>query len=264
MTSRDGHRNPIGRPAGDTTVSPDERTAVGKLTGAGRRSLTRIAALGLAVLGPALLLTACTADEEPEATPTPSSVVVQPGGPGEPNTTIAPEDYEGAPDGAPFTKADATFLTDMVWHHDQAIQMSVLAPARAESDQLKTFAERIDVVQASEIDLMTSWLEENDYPVPLTAKGGDGSGPRAPGHGHDGAMPGMLTDAEMGALEDASGAEFDRLYLEGMIRHHEGALTMCKEVAAEGSQERVLELANNIAADQAAEIDRLRQMLDAL
>ncbi|MCP2267417.1 Uncharacterized conserved protein, DUF305 family [Promicromonospora thailandica] len=225
----------------------------------------RTAAIGLVVLVPTLALSACSPDEEPETVSTPSSVVVQPGKPGEPAKTVAPEDYEGAPEQAPFSRADAEFLSDMIWHHDQAIEMSVLAPERAASEQLKTFANRIDVVQASEIDLMTSWLEENDYPVPLTAEGGDGSGPRAPEHGHDAAdMPGMLTDVEMAALEDASGQEFDRLYLEGMIKHHEGALAMCKEVAAAGSQERVLELANNIAADQMAEIDRLDQMLDEL
>ncbi|MFC7022136.1 DUF305 domain-containing protein [Promicromonospora thailandica] len=235
------------------------------LTGAGRRMRARTAAIGLVVLVPTLALSACSPDEEPETVSTPSSVVVQPGKPGEPAKTVAPEDYEGAPEQAPFSRADAEFLSDMIWHHDQAIEMSVLAPERAASEQLKTFANRIDVVQASEIDLMTSWLEENDYPVPLTAEGGDGSGPRAPEHGHDAAdMPGMLTDVEMAALEDASGQEFDRLYLEGMIKHHEGALAMCKEVAAAGSQERVLELANNIAADQMAEIDRLDQMLDEL
>ncbi|MFI6425090.1 DUF305 domain-containing protein [Promicromonospora sp. NPDC050880] len=234
------------------------------LTGAGRRSRARSVAIGLAVLAPALVLSACGPDEEPEAVSTPSSVVVQPGKPGEPAKTVAPEDYEGAPAQAPFSKADAQFLTDMIWHHGQAIDMSVLAPERAESEQLKTFASRIDVVQGSEIDLMAGWLEENDYPVPVTAEPGDGSGPRAPEHGHDAAMPGMLTEAEMAALEGASGEEFDRLYLEGMIKHHEGALAMCKEVAASGSEERVLELANNIAADQMAEIDRLDQMLAEL
>lgn len=233
-------------------------------TGAGRRSRARSATIGLVVLVPALLLSACGPDEEPEAVSTPSSVVVQPGKPGEPAKTVAPEDYEGAPAQAPFSKADAEFLTDMVWHHGQAIDMSVLAPERAASEQLKTFAQRIDVVQGSEIDLMTGWLEENDYPVPVTAEAGDGSGPRTPEHGHDADMPGMLTEAEMAALEAASGDEFDRLYLEGMIKHHEGALAMCKEVAAAGSEERVLELANNIAADQMAEIDRLDQMLAEL
>ena len=92
------------------------------------------------------------------------------------------------------------------------------------------------MVQGSEVDLMSDWLEENEYPVPVTAEGGDGSGPRAPEHGHDADMPGMLTDAEMAELEEASGAEFDRLFLEGMIKHHEGALTMCEEVAGRAAR----------------------------
>ena len=234
------------------------------LTGSARRPRGRQVALGLTVLVPLTLgLAACTgSDDEPEAVSTPSSVVLQPGKPGEKAETISPEDYEGRPAQSPFSKADAGFLSDMIVHHGQAIEMSVLVPERSASDQVKTFASRIDVVQDSEIDLMTDWLEENEYPVPLTVEGGDGSGPRAPEHGHDADdMPGMLTDAEMAALEKASGAEFDRLFLEGMIKHHEGALTMCEEVAGSGSEERVIELATNIAADQMAEIDRMADML---
>jgi uncharacterized protein (DUF305 family) len=231
------------------------------LTGTAQRSRFRTVAFGLVVLAPALVLSACSPEEEPEAVSTPSSVVLQPGKPGEGAETIAPEDYEGAPAQAPFTKADADFLSDMILHHGQATEMAGLVPRRSESDQVKTFAARIDVVQNSEIDLMSGWLEENEYPVPMTAEGGDGSGPRAPEHEHDADMPGMLTDAEMADLEAASGAEFDRLFLEGMIKHHEGALTMCEEVAGSGSEERVIELANNIAADQMAEIDRMANML---
>jgi uncharacterized protein (DUF305 family) len=237
------------------------------LTGTAGRSLLRRVASGLVVLVPLTLgLAGCTGSgDEPEAVSTPSSVVLQPGKPGEKTETIAPEDYEGAPAQAPFSKADADFLSDMILHHAQAIEMSVLVPERSDSEQVKKFASRIDVVQDSEIDLMAGWLEENEYPVPVTAEGGDGSGPRAPEHGHDADdMPGMLTDAEMAALEKASGTEFDRLYLEGMIKHHEGALTMCEDVAGSGSEERVLELANNIAADQMAEIDRMANMLAEL
>jgi uncharacterized protein (DUF305 family) len=216
----------------------------------------------VAVLTPTLVLSGCTPDEEPEAVSTPSSVVLQPGKPGEKAETIAPEDYEGAPATAPFSQADADFLSDMILHHGQAIEMSALVQERSASEQVKKFAARIDVVQDSEIDLMSGWLEENDYPVPLDVEGGDGSGPRAPEHGHDTAdMPGMLSDAEMASLEKASGTEFDRLFLEGMIKHHEGALTMCEEVAGSGSEEQVIELATNIAADQMAEIDRLADML---
>jgi uncharacterized protein (DUF305 family) len=235
------------------------------LTGTARRARIRALAIGVTVLAPALALSACTPDEEPAAVSTPSSVVLQPGKPGEDAETIAPEDYEGAPAQAPFSQADADFLSDMILHHGQAIEMSALVAERSASDQVQKFANRIDVVQDSEIDLMSGWLEENDYPVPLTAEGGDGSGPRAPEHEHDAAgMPGMLTDAEMAALEKATGEEFDRLYLKGMIKHHEGALTMCEEVAGSGSEERVLELATNIAADQMAEIDRMSNMLAEL
>jgi uncharacterized protein (DUF305 family) len=234
-------------------------------TGTAGRSRVWTVALGVAVLAPVLVLSACSPDEEPQAVSTPSSVVLQPGKPGEKAETIAPEDYEGAPAQAPFSQADADFLSDMILHHGQAIEMSGLVPERSASDQVKKFAARIDVVQDSEIDLMSGWLGENDYPVPLDVEGGDGSGPRAPEHGHDAAdMPGMLTDVEMADLEKASGAEFDRLFLEGMIKHHEGALTMCEEVAGSGSEERVIELATNIAADQMAEIDRMSNMLAEL
>lgn len=227
----------------------------------------RAVALSLVLLVPlALGLTGCTgSDEEPEAVSTPSSVVLKPGKPGEKSETVAPEDYAGPPAQAPFSKADAGFLSDMILHHGQAVEMSTLVPERSASDQVKKFASRIDVVQDSEIDLMSAWLEENEYPVPLDVEGGDGSGPRAPEHGHDADdMPGMLTDAEMASLEKASGEEFDRLFLQGMIKHHEGALTMCEEVAASGSEERVIELATNIAADQMAEIDRMADMLAEL
>ena len=239
----------------------------------GHRALRRLllppraAAAGLVVLLPHTLgLTGCTgSDDEPEALSTPSSVVLQPGKPGEKAETIAPEDYEGPAPRAAFTKADARFLSDMILHHGQATEMAGLVPERSASEQVQKFAARIDVVQDSEIDLMSGWLEENEYPVPLDVEGGDGSGPRAPEHEHDTEdMPGMLTDVEMAALEKASGAEFDRLFLEGMIKHHEGALTMCEEVAGSGSEERVIELATNIAADQMAEIDRMADMLAEL
>lgn len=236
------------------------------LQGAGRRRRhARALAFGLTVLAPTLLLSACGPDEEPEPVSTPSSVVVHPGKPGEQATTVAPEDYAGAPDQASFSSADAQFLTDMIWHHDQAVELSRLAPERAASEQLKTFAGRIDVVQRSEVDLMSGWLEDNEYPAPVTADGGDGSGPRAPDHGHDAAgMPGMLTDAELATLKKASGTEFDRLFLEGMITHHGGALEMVDEVGAAGRDETVQEFAGNVAADQIAEIDRMSRLLDEL
>ena len=107
------------------------------LTGTARRARFRTVAFGLAVLAPALVLSACSPDEEPVAVSTPSSVVLQPGKPGEEAETIAPEDYEGAPAQAPFSKADADFLSDMILHHGQATEMAGLVPERSASEQVQ-------------------------------------------------------------------------------------------------------------------------------
>lgn len=218
------------------------------------------------VLGTTLAVAGCTA-EEPAPAPTPSSAVLVPGKPGEPAETIAPEDYEGMGDADVVTDADADFMTKMIGHHAQAVEMARLVPERTASAPLAKFAERIRLTQEGEIDYMGRWLEGQGLPVPAVATASsaapsDGSGPRAPHpHDHD-SMPGMLTDAEMTALADADGTAFDRLFLEGMIKHHAGALTMVEEVSSAGRDETVQEFAANVAADQIAEIDRMSRLLD--
>jgi len=210
----------------------------------------------------------CTA-EEPEATSTPSSTVLAPGKPGEPARTIAPEDYDGMSGEDVVTDADTDFMTMMIGHHAQAVEMAELVPDRSTSEQIAKFAERIRLTQEGEIRYMSRWLEDRDLPVPAVASPSstapsDGSGPRAPQtHDHD-SMPGMLTDAEMAALADADGAAFDRLFLEGMITHHGGALEMVDDVSAAGRDETVQEFAGNVAADQIAEIDRMKDILATL
>ncbi|CAM3497311.1 DUF305 domain-containing protein [Isoptericola cucumis] len=219
------------------------------------------------VLAAGLAAAGCTA-ETPEPTSTPSSAVLAPGKPGEPAETIAPEDYEGMGGEDVVTDADADFMTRMIGHHAQAVEMAELVPDRSTSEQLTKFAERIRLTQEGEIDYMGRWLDDQGLPVPAddspdTAPS-DGSGPRAAQpHDHD-SMPGMLTEAEMTALADAEGAEFDRLFLEGMITHHGGALEMVDEVGAAGRDETVQEFAGNVAADQIAEIDRMSRLLDEL
>ena len=229
-----------------------------------RTALTAAAALavGLAVAG-------CTADspEDSEAASTPSSAVLAPGRPGEPARTIAPDEYEGMGDEDVVTDADADFMTRMIGHHAQAVQMAQLVPERSTSAQVAKLAERVRLSQEGEIRYMSRWLEDHDLPVPAVASPsstGDGSGPRAPGTHDHGSMPGMLTDAEMAALADADGAAFDRLFLEGMITHHAGALTMVEELSSAGRDETVQEFSSNVAADQIAEIDRMSRLLDAL
>ncbi|MFE7404611.1 DUF305 domain-containing protein [Isoptericola sp. NPDC057559] len=216
-------------------------------------------AVGLAVAG-------CTADE-PEATSTPSSAVLAPGKPGEPARTIAPEEYEGMGDADVVTDADVDFMTRMIDHHAQAVEMSRLVPERSTSGQVARLAERVRLSQEGEIRYMGRWLEDHDLPVPAVASPSstaDGSGPRAPQTHDHGSMPGMLTDAEMAALAAADGAAFDRLFLEGMIKHHAGALTMVEELSSAGRDETVQEFSSNVAADQIAEIDRMSRLLDEL
>jgi len=231
-------------------------------TGGRRAALTCVVALALG------LSAGCTA-EEPAPASTPSSAVLAPGKPGEPAETIAPEDYEGMGDADVVTDADAEFMTRMIGHHAQAVEMAQLVPGRSTSAQIEKFAERIRLTQDGEIQYMSRWLEDHGLPVPAVAtpsstEPSDGSGPRAPQtHDHD-SMPGMLTDAEMAALADADGTEFDRLFLEGMIKHHGGALTMVEDVSSAGRDETVQEFSANVAADQIAEIDRMSRLLDEL
>ncbi|MBL0887822.1 DUF305 domain-containing protein [Myceligenerans indicum] len=227
----------------------------------------RGAGAGLLVL--ALTATAaCTAeDDAPGAVSTPSSVVLKPGKPGEPAETVAPEDFDGVVAEDEWNEADAEFMTGMIHHHDQAVLMTSWVPDHAASEQLKTLADRMHHTQEAEIRLMSRWLSERDQPVPVLAEGTDGTGPRAPEDAHDhgpALQPGMLTDAELAELEAASGAEFDRLFLEGMIKHHQGAITMCSDVAGSGIDRSIQQLAANIGVDQAAEIDRMKDLLAEL
>ncbi|GAB3096481.1 DUF305 domain-containing protein [Isoptericola nanjingensis] len=232
-----------------------------------RRSGGRRAALTCVVTLALGLSAGCTA-EEPAPAPTPSSAVLAPGKPGEPAETIAPEDYEGMGDADVVTEADADFMTRMIGHHAQAVEMAQLVPERSESAPLAKFADRIRLTQDGEIDYMSRWLEDQGLPVPAVATASaapsDGSGPRAPQAHDHGSMPGMLTEAEMTALADADGTAFDRLFLEGMIKHHAGALEMVDDLSAAGRDETVQEFASNVAADQIAEIDRMSRLLDEL
>ncbi|GAB4086880.1 DUF305 domain-containing protein [Myceligenerans cantabricum] len=234
----------------------------------GRRRSWWPRAAGAGLLAVALTLpAACTAEGEPEAVSTPSSVVLKPGKPGEPAETVAPGDFEGVAPENEWNEADTEFMTGMIYHHDQAVVMTSWVPEQAASAQLKSFADRMHSTQRAEIRLMSDWLAERDQPVPVIAQDDDGTGPRAPEGTHDhgeGLQPGMLTDAELAELEAASGEEFDRLFLEGMIDHHKGAISMCSDVSGAGIDQSVQELAANIGVDQAAEIDRLEDLLAGL
>ncbi|PPK98828.1 uncharacterized protein (DUF305 family) [Kineococcus xinjiangensis] len=153
---------------------------------------------------------------------------------------------------AQFADADVTFARDMIVHHEGAVEMASLAADRAATPQVKELAEKIIAAQGPEIELMTSWLTAWGQP---TASGG---------HAGHGDMPGMMSGQEMAALEAARGPEFDRLFLEGMVVHHEGALEMARTELAEGAAPEAKELAQRIEADQTREIAEMQKLLGNL
>jgi len=152
-------------------------------------------------------------------------------------------------------------MRQMIPHHQQAIEMAALVGERTSNRAIDMLSERIAVSQRDEIAWMTRWLDRYAAAAPAA----DEHAHHAGHHDHV-LMPGMLTPDEMAALAAASGAEFDRLFLEGMIRHHEGALTMVSQLlATPGAAQatEVYQIATEIDADQRADIDRMRTMLVA-
>ena len=180
--------------------------------------------------------------------------IVQPGAPGQPTRTISAEKATDL-SRVQFTPADVRFMQGMIGHHAQALEMAALLPERTHRDDMRLLARRIDVSQADEIKMMQRWLEVRGQDIP---------GPHA--HHAPGAplMPGMLTAEEMNRLAAANGETFDRLFLELMIKHHEGALTMVKELYATpgaGQESEIYAFASDVDADQRMEIERMRGML---
>lgn len=181
----------------------------------------------------------------------PAPTVVQPGAPGEPSRVVSPE----ARPGPGFTDADVKFMQGMIGHHEQALEMTELLSNRTTRDDMKMLARRITVSQQDEIRTMRGWLEAHHQDVPA---------PHAM-HMHGAMlMPGMLSEEEMARLSAAAGPEFDRLFLEGMIKHHEGAIVMVRELFASPGAAQTAEIfgfASDVEADQLIEIRRMRGML---
>ncbi|HWJ10372.1 MAG TPA: DUF305 domain-containing protein [Nocardioides sp.] len=222
------------------------------------RSLSPVVLAALVVLAAPALTGCLDHEDDARAGSGASPVVVQPGGPGEDASTLAP----GAEvDHGDVAHDDIAFVQMMIPHHAQALTMAELAPGRARSRPVKALARRILAAQRPEILTMAAWLTEQGVAVPSAS-----DDPAAFDHGEHGhaSMHGMLTDEQMHALEDASGAEFDRLFLEGMIQHHRGALEMADAVAQRGSDVRVTEMAEEMVVGQGAEVDRMEDLLARL
>jgi uncharacterized protein (DUF305 family) len=157
---------------------------------------------------------------------------------------------DAAVDAGSKRDADAMFAQMMIPHHEQAIVISDLArdPDRGASPDVVALAEQIRAAQAPEIEQMQAWLDAQG-----AVMGGDHSG--------HGGMDGMLSDEEIAALASAQGADFDRLFLEGMIAHHEGAVAMAEDVKADGDDPEMTALADEIIAAQEQEIAEMRVLL---
>ncbi len=183
--------------------------------------------------------------------------ILQPGRPGEPTRAIAVEQAVDL-SRVQFTAADVQFMQGMIGHHAQAVEMVALLPSRSGREGMRLLGLRIDVSQADEIKMMQRWLEVRGQALP---------DPHA--HHSDGAMlmPGMLTAEEMDRLTKVKGDEFDRLFLQGMIKHHEGALTMVRDlfsVGGAGQESEMFAFAADVDADQRMEIERMGAMLREL
>ncbi|MBW3571143.1 MAG: DUF305 domain-containing protein [Gemmatimonadetes bacterium] len=172
---------------------------------------------------------------------------------GQPEPHSAPPSHPAA-----HADPDVRFMTGMIAHHAQALDMVALVPERATRADVRRMAERIEVSQRDEIAMMQRWLQARGHPVPAADAAHAHHGPA---HAR---MPGMLSEEEMQRLAAARGPEFDRLFLELMIRHHEGALEMVAELFGTpggGQASEVFHVASEVGADQRMEIERMRTML---
>jgi uncharacterized protein (DUF305 family) len=199
----------------------------------------------------AIVLSGCAAASRSSAGPT-----ISPSG-------RSPAEIAAADSGRPpYTKADVDFISGMIGHHAQAVLMAGWAPSHGASASLQGLAERIVVAQRDEIAFMQRWLRERKETVPSAST----DHMMMTGMDHK-LMPGMLTPEQLIELDKARGTDFDRLFLQYMIQHHEGALTMVDALFAShgaGQDEDVFKFAVDVHADQTTEINRMGLMLKAM
>ena len=209
-------------------------------------------------IGVTLVLAGC-GDKEAADDPNPETapVIVQPGAPGEGSTTLSADELSEL-EAPTFVGADVVFMQGMIHHHAQALWMTSLVRKRSAAE-LRLLAKRMDITQTSEIEQMQRWLRERGQAVPELHRVHH----HAHGVGAGTMMPGMLTEKQLQRLERARGRAFDELFLTSMIHHHEGALTMVRELyAANGGTEPEADaFARHVEADQQIEIDRMRDLL---
>jgi uncharacterized protein (DUF305 family) len=218
-----------------------------------------LALLGILVAASAstaLLSPAVRAQQTDSAT---KPVIVQPGAPGKPSKTLPPSTKATLP---PLSQADVEFMQGMIMHHSQAVEMTALIPSHTQNKELRSLGARISSSQSDEIKFMKRWLAARGEPISMAM-------PEMPDMEKSAnpmpLMPGMLTPEQMTALRDSKGAEFDRLFLTGMIQHHNGALIMVKDLfdtAGAGQDADIFNFATDADNTQRAEIKIMQTMLE--
>jgi uncharacterized protein (DUF305 family) len=237
-------------------------------------ALKRVSARGLLV---GLLLGASAAagffcmSVHSQQTDPAAPVVVQPGAPGKPSKTLPPSTKGTLP---PRSQADVEFMQGMIMHHAQAVEMTALIESHTENKELRSLGARISSSQSDEIKFMKRWLAARGETISMATPGMPGMDMSGHTSGHTSGhasnqqmalMPGMLTKEQMEALRKAKGAEFDHLFLTGMIQHHGGALTMVKdlfETAGAGQDAEIFGFTTDVDAGQRAEIRIMQTMLE--
>ncbi|HEX4308745.1 MAG TPA: DUF305 domain-containing protein [Acidobacteriaceae bacterium] len=208
----------------------------------------------------AAALVACDARaQQTNSAPASAPVVVQPGAPGQPSRTLPSSTRGTVP---PVVPADVEFMQGMIMHHSQAVEMTALIQSHTQNKQVRALGAKISSSQSDEIRFMQRWLAARGERLSMSMPGMpdmDMSGkPMAP-------MPGMLTPEQMTALRAARGAQFDHLFLTGMIQHHGGALTMVKDLfdmAGAGQDADIFNFATDADNTQRAEIKIMQSMLE--
>jgi len=213
------------------------------------RHTLRTLALPSVALAAALTLTACGGtNSDAGSTSTNNNTMPSMGG--------SMSRTSGASNSQEHNAADVAFATDMIPHHAQAITMADMAVKTATNSEIKALATAIKAAQDPEIQTMSGWLKAWGQPVPDT------------GGGHNmsamGGQGGMMSDQQMMDLQGSKGATFDRMWLQMMIQHHEGAIAMAKTELASGSSAEAKQLAQAIIDGQSKEIVQMKDLLATL
>ena len=180
--------------------------------------------------------------------------IVQPGAPGQAGRTFSVEELDNV-EGVSYTAADVAFMQGMIPHHAQALEMTALVRQHATTRAVQQMALRMEISQRDEIAMLQAWLR------------GHGQALELPGMDGRHMMPGMLTPEQMQELASARGVDFDRLFLEGMIQHHRGAIDMVFDLfntSGAAQESTVFKFAEDVDADQLMEIERMQGLLATL